>query len=456
MEIVTLDKFIPRPYQLPICDALENKGYRKILYVLPRRAGKDVTAWNLIIRAALMKVGVYLYCLPTYDQSDSVIWSSITNESQRFIDFIPPQVIAKVNQTKMKVTLKNNSIIKLVGSDNWTKSIVGQNARMVVFSEYGTSDDNAYTLGAEPMLRGNDGVVVMFGTPRGKNHFYEQYIRAKNSDQWFVHFQTVNETKHMSVEQIQEDIRKGEISEDKALQEYFCSWDYGQDGAYYAKYIDKLRLNGRITDVPWDPSVKVHTSWDLGYNDSTSIIFYQVRGSAIHVIDFYQNNFKAADHYCKLIQSKDYIFGKHFVGQDIMVHDLGTGLTRYDAFKSLGVKFELKDGKSATPAVTIQDGIEKVRNVFPRLLIDSRNCKDLVKCLEYYHQEFDPIRKIYRGKPQHDWSSHAADAMRYLALTVDRVKEGTTKEEWNKHYQDAYYGDQSHMPAVFRTDLPKS
>lgn len=450
---VRLDKFFPRDYQLPICDALENKGYRKILYVLPRRAGKDIVAWNLMIRAALKQVGIYFYCLPTFKQARMVIMDSITNDGQRFIDFISKELIASINQQEMKIRLRNGSIIQLTGSDSYDTSLVGSNARMIVFSEYGTSDSSAYTLAARPILNANGGTVIILGTPRGKNDFYEMYQIAKNSEDWFCYFQTLDDTKHIDAQAIKKEIESGEISEDLALQEYYCSWELGVEGSYYAKYIDKMRLNGRIGDVPWDPTLKVHTAWDIGWNDSTCIIFYQVKGSVVRIIDCYESNFKPIEHYCKFFQSKPYLYGKHYVGHDIMVHEQGSGLTRYDMYKRLGVKFEQRDGKSATPAVSIEDGIESLRALFARMYIDENNCKQMIKCLENYHQEYDNKRKVYKGIPLHDWSSHMADAARYLALTCDLVAENTSAADWEKHKQNALYGNLSNLPIYFRDDI---
>ena len=127
--VLKLDKFKPRPYQLPIVNALEKKKYKKILCILPRRAGKDILAWNLVIRAALREVGVYFYCLPTYRQAKLVIWDSITNDGTRFLDYIPPELIKQSNSQEMKIKLINGSIIQLIGSDTYDTSLIGTNPR---------------------------------------------------------------------------------------------------------------------------------------------------------------------------------------------------------------------------------------------------------------------------------------------------------------------------------------
>jgi phage terminase large subunit len=65
---ITLNKFLPRWYQLPLLDSIEKKQYTKVVAILPRRAGKDVACWNLMVRSAIRRPGVYWYILPTYAQ----------------------------------------------------------------------------------------------------------------------------------------------------------------------------------------------------------------------------------------------------------------------------------------------------------------------------------------------------------------------------------------------------
>ena len=116
---IKLSRFKPREYQLPIFDAIENKGYKRVLAILPRRAGKDVCAFNLCLRQALRNVGVYYYVFPTYSQAKKVIWDSMTNDGQRFLDYIPEELIESKNSQEMKIKLSNQSLIQLVGSDNF-------------------------------------------------------------------------------------------------------------------------------------------------------------------------------------------------------------------------------------------------------------------------------------------------------------------------------------------------
>lgn len=121
---LVLDKFHLRPYQEEIWDAIENKGYRKVLAILPRRAGKDITAWNLAIRQCLKKICIVYYALPTYSQGRKAIFDAISIDSTKFIDFIPKSLIHSINQQEMKLRFVNGSILQVIGADEYDRSLL--------------------------------------------------------------------------------------------------------------------------------------------------------------------------------------------------------------------------------------------------------------------------------------------------------------------------------------------
>ena len=190
-ERIHLDLFKPRDYQLPLFDAVENRGYRRVLAIMPRRSGKDVCAFNIIIRAALRKIAVYYYIFPTYSQAKKVIWNSITNDGMRFLDYIPKTLIKSENSQEMKIVLSNGSIIQLVGSDN-VDSLVGTNPYGIVFSEYALQDPKAYHF-LRPVIVANGGFMLFISTPRGKNHLWDLMNIAKQNSDWFVYVRSLNE-----------------------------------------------------------------------------------------------------------------------------------------------------------------------------------------------------------------------------------------------------------------------
>jgi hypothetical protein len=205
-----------------------------------------------------------------------------------------------------------------------------------------------------------------------------------------------------------------------------------------------MKLNNQIADTPWESGFKVHTAWDIGVRDSTAIIFFQMIGRTIRVIDCYEKNKEGLEHYIKIIQSKPYIYGKHIAPHDMAVTEFGSGITRLEKAKELGIKFII------APKTSIMDGIESVRSSFSRMYIDERKCTQLLKSLENYRQEYDPKNNVYKSMPLHNSSSHYADAMRMLCLSLSKLQEGMTSQDIDKLRAEAYQSSTLHGPGLFR------
>lgn len=346
----------------------------------------------------------------------------------------------------MKIRFKNGSLLQLVGSDNFD-SLMGTNPQGVVFSEYALQDPRAYQY-IRPILTANNGWAVFISTPRGKNHLYELYqIASHNPNTWYCLKLTLDDTMHIPLREIDKERAEGIMSEDLIQQEYYTSFTMGVEGSYYAKYIDKMRLDGRIGDVPWESAFKVHTAWDLGVRDSTTIIFFQTIGTTVRVIDSYENSKEGLDHYIKLLDSKPYLYGKHIAPHDIQVKEWGTGLTRIEKAKQLGIKF------TVAPDLSIVDGIEAVRSTLGKVWIDSKKGLPLIKALENYRQEFDAKKRVYKTVPLHDIYSHFSDSMRYLCISLPKTRDSVSSDELDKRYQEAYSGANAGMPRIFMDDM---
>lgn len=757
---IHLNKFKPRSYQLPLWDAIENKGYKRVLAILPRRAGKDVTAWNLCIRQALRKPMVIYYLFPTFAQAKRVIWNSLTNDGESLLDYIPKQLIASKNGQEMRIQFTNGSIIQLVGSDNfdcfddqteiltqegwvlfkdlnpvvpvatrvdgdlvfekplkyvtydydgpmycirnsgtdfkvtpnhrfyvrsskgiykfkkisdptirhhmvpstsgwqgvvpntfgynpedwfafvgifisegstyknkkgyrvtisqvkpsirkhiesllkrmglnyvsthdrfnienkalyeycaslgkqterfipkelknapqsllymlfdwlikgdgysspsytayysiskqliddvqeiiiklglsgnvhiktqkesyingrtitarhtlyeirvrksqfkrlhgsagnpyiftedytgkvycvsvpsgvikvrrngkemWSgNSLMGTNPSGVVFSEYALQDPRAYQY-IRPILTANDGWALFISTPRGKNHLWTLYQIAQEHPDWFCYKLTIEDTKHISMHEIERERSEGIMSEDLIQQEYFTSFQLGVEGAFYAKYLDSMRSKGQISDVPWENGFSVHTAWDLGISN-TSIIFFQVIGQTVRIIDCYSKHKEGLEHYVRILQEKPYTYGKHIFPHDVAVRELGTGMTRVEKLRQLDITATI------APRLSVVDGIEAVRSTLSRVWFDEHKCHDLLRALENYRQEYDAKKRVYKGFPLHDEHSHYADAMRYLCISLGYTRKETSPEDLERRYQQAMYGSDA-LPGFF-------
>ena len=176
----------------------------------------------------------------------------------------------------------------------------------------------------------------------------------------------------------------------------------------------ELEDKDRVTRVPYDPALPVHTAWDLGINDSTAIWFAQIfRGGAVNVIDYYENTGFGLDHYAEVLRQKDYHYGDHLAPHDIEIRELGSGKSRLETAFSLGIRFKV------IPKMKVADGINAARLLMPKCYFDKDNCAVGIEMLKQYRQEWDEKRKIFRDQPRHDFTSHAADAFRYLAIGLE-------------------------------------
>jgi len=397
--------FIPRVYQLPLFRALES-GKKRMVCLWHRRSGKDITSLNLTIQQMVHNVGVYFYIFPTYNQARKVIWDSLTHEGRRLLDYFPKELIENINHSEMKIRLLNGSLFQLVGSDNYD-ALMGTNPKGVVFSEYALQNPKAYEY-IKPILTANKGWAIFISTPRGKNHFYELWTMALKNRDWFCEKVTIDDSKFISKEDIEKDIQEG-MSEETANQEYFCSFSKGVEGTYYGKLVNKCYFSGRISKVPYDPACCVDTFWDLGFGDSTAIIFVQQVGKEIHIIDCYENSGEGLSHYAKILQEKKYIYGSHFGPHDIEAGSLYWGKSLKSYAKDLGINF------ITIPRQSIEYGIECARSIFSYCWFDEDRCARLIKCLENYHKNYNDKMGCYSNTPCHDWSSHFADSFRYMA-----------------------------------------
>jgi hypothetical protein len=218
------------------------------------------------------------------------------------------------------------------------------------------------------------------------------------------------------------------------------SWEIVEvRGAYYWQWIFQASKQGRIGSVPADPSAQVHTAWDLGMDDSTSIIFYQKIGKEFRLIDYYEENGVGLNHYAQILQEKSrkdkYIYGSHYAPHDIEVREMSSGRSRRDVARDLGISFILVPRVRAK-----EDGIEAVRNTLPFCWIDSVRCEQLISCLENYRKQYDEKLDIYREQPVHDWSSHGADAMQTLALAMQQMQKAAKPKRKSRSRRYSEYG----------------
>ena len=405
-----------------------------------RRAGKDLSCWNLIIGAACERVGLYLYLLPQTNQARKVIWNGMDGSGKRFLDYIPEQLIERVNNQDMSLRLKNGSILQLTGSNNYN-ALMGSNPVGIVYSEYALQDPRARQY-LSPILAENGGWEIINTTPRGKNHAYNVYQQALASPaDWFVQRLTVEDTKKEDGAPVitQEDIeteRRGGMADELIRQEFYCSFDVGIVGSYYTMEMDCAETQGRVCLFDINKNLPVYTSWDLGISDATSIWWFQPDGAHINVLYYYENNNFGIEHYIQKINDVRDMFkfryADHFAPHDISKRDLMTPQTRQVIAAAKGIHFNRVPQTS-----DVDKDIQCVKTMFPKFRFHLEHCKVGLDCLREYRRKYDEVNKVFMQKPLHNWASNCADSFRTFCMA------------WNDLYTKP-----KHMNAPFKYQMP--
>ena len=190
------------------------------------------------------------------------------------------------------------------------------------------------------------------------------------------------------------------------------------EGTFYGETVGLMQQNGQIGVFPHQRGLKVHTVWDLGVGKNMRVGFFQ-KDSAL-------NRIRMVDHLVgegseglpeiiAKVLKKPYIFGKHFGPHDLESTDIGTGKTRMEMAKSVGLSFIL------VPEYSVEDGINAVYLWLDRLDVDKTNCKEWIKSMKAYEREWDEKRGMYKDDPLHNWASHDADMSRYASLVENKM-----------------------------------
>ena len=408
----------PRAYQRPFLEAIAtpNRTVRRADCCWHRRAGKDVTALNATIACAVLdRPGLYYHLLPTAKQGRKVIWEGMDRTGRPYLDYWPPECVVGAKQDDMSLRVRGRqgeSLWQVVGTDRESiDRLVGTNPVGAVFSEWSLHDAKAWEL-LRPIMAENGGWAAFLYTPRGRNHAYRQWIMAQANPDWLQQTLTVSDTGAITLDMIDAE-RKAGMSEEMIQQEFFCSFNAPQFGAYYGAEMMAARQEGRIKDFKPDKNLLTHTAWDLGYNDDMSIWWFQVAGREVHVLHYYESNNEAMSHYVRVLnavkEADDLIYGTHWAPHDIEVGEFSTGKTRKQTAKALGIKFSV-----VPKTASLADDIEGVRQILPRCWFRAPETDIGVGHLEAYRKEYDEKHEIFREHPLHDSHSHGADAFRTL------------------------------------------
>ncbi len=404
-EIAHEPLYIPREHQRLVHGRL--KRFNSL--VCHRRFGKTVLAVNQLIGSGLkcqLERPRYAYIAPFRKQAKDVAWDFLKHYSAPYRDSDP-------NIAELWCELRTGARITLHGADN-PDALRGLYLDGVVFDEFGDMDPVTWTQVVRPALADRHGWAIFIGTPKGRNAFYDLHQAAMANDDWYDEVFKASATGIIDADELKSS--RKDMTEEEYAQEFECSFQAPNIGAYYGKAMQDAESEKRVGRVPWEPRSPVTTAWDLGIDDATAIWFVQQVGREVRLIDYYESSGEGLPHYVAHLRNKPYAYAEHLLPHDASVKELGTGMSRVETLQSLGLN------PTVVPAQRVEDGINAVRLLLPRCWFDAEKTARGVKSLQSYQREWAPKLGTWRSSPKHDWASHGSDAFRYLAVGLKPVE----------------------------------
>jgi len=423
--------YVPfRLYQSEVAQALFIQGIKRFLLERPRRSGKEVESWNILLEGAVESPGLYMMVYPTNVRARAVLWDGAIlmpdGRSVKFLDMIHRRLLVNMNNAEMKIKLVNGSVIWVVGSDIDPDKLRGTNPRGIVYSEFAFQDPRVcYVM--MPALRQNGGWMIGQSTFDGMNHFYHMIQSNKDDPLWYCRVDSIvnlvdeNGNRYITDDMIEEDRRAG-MPEYLIQQEYYGEVQVNQETKYFAHAIKNIYDNNKLISDLMLPNANVYAAWDLGINDCTAIVMFQLRSvegyQRICIIGYIENNNRDLAFYVTEIRRfcarYNLTFKEHFVPHDGQKRDFNTGKNTIDFMSEMG------EYAFVVPRPTSKENaIEAIRRKLYVCDFNKENTVRLIDCLSNYSKEFDDKMGTYKNRPLHNWASHGVDAFQTMTLALD-------------------------------------
>ena len=415
--------YTPREPQKEIHKAV--KENRFVVAVCHRRMGKTVAAIMQLVHNALLcdkKKPQYAYIAPTYGQAKRIAWEYL-------VEYTRP-LGAEVRASELRVDFMGRRI-SLYGADS-PDSLRGIYLDGCVIDEIGDVNPALFNEVIRPALSDRLGWCMFIGTPKGSNHFksLRDYAADESNPTWELKEYKASQTGLIAEDELKD--AKKAMGDNKYEQEFEISFDAPILGSYYGEIIKDLDSKNHIRDIESEEMTQKYTGWDLGMSDSTSIWVAESVGGEIRIMDYYENNGQSLDHYVGWLKDNGYEGYTHILPHDVMVRELGTGKSRYELLQEADLNIDV------AKKIPVDDGIQAVRATLPSIWFKNTSTVNKgLECLRNYRRDFNEKMNVYSNKPLHDWSSHAADAFRYLCVGLDTKSSGQ-RTDWNQPIDDSY------------------
>lgn len=398
------------------------RNERFSILVMHRRAGKTVSVVNDLLEKCSYNTRPnprYGYIAPLFRQAKEIAWQYLKDYAAPFNP--------KISESGLFVELPHNQgRITLYGADN-PDSFRGLYFDGAALDEYGNISPSVWKQVLLPALIDRRGWAVFMGTPNGPNHFRDMWYEKEDDPSWFRQKMDVYQTGVIPSDDLAE--MQKIMDPEEFAQEMLCSFEASTRGAFYARQVEQAEQAGRVSTAHTaQPGLPIHFALDLGWRDDTTLWAWQDRpGAQALVVSTQAGNTRPISHYISLIAQtcRDFACprGTVWLPHDAKAKSLQTGLSTVEQFIRVGIRPKI------VPELDLMDGIAVARATFEQYHFALPHAKDGVFALKSYHKEWDEDKKVYRDKPAHDWSSHYADAFRYMCVARSTYIRQTAEAE---------------------------
>lgn len=410
----------PRKHFLPF----HNRKARFSDLVCHRRSGKTVAAVNDLVIGSVecqLERPQLAYIAPTYQMAKRIAWEYIKHYSA--------PLITQVHEAELRVTLQGERKIYLLGSEN-ADALRGIYLDGAILDEYAMMRPSVVSQIIMPCLSDRNGWLVRMGTPKGKNHFYDEYRKSLGNPANFTMLLKASQSGIIPKAEL--DLMKSQMDPSDYEQEFECSFEASLKGAIYGADMEQAEAEGRVKTFALDPALPVDCITDLGYTDDTVLGFFQQGPSGILMHEVYSNNELEWDHYLDEMDARS--VRQVYLPHDARAKNLQTGRSIVEQTIKRGYRPRL------VPDHKLRDGIQATHKLLPFVYWNLPLCSGAVEAMKSYRREWDDKQGCFRDRPVHDWSSHIADMVRYLGVTFSNLRPVESKIILPTEVKSANYG----------------
>jgi len=195
------------------------------------------------------------------------------------------------------------------------------------------------------------------------------------------------------------------------------------DAYYFAQAIEEAYQSHRCLYTPlYDALMPVYVAMDIGVNDLTVMVFFQIAHGEIRVIDYYEDKNKGVDFYAKfLLQDKKYLYSTIFLPHDSAKRDAIVVENTYERdfkrlFASTGTKFHI------LKRMDKQLQISHAKIASYRCVFNVNRVKPFLDQISKYRKKWNEPTGRYLDEPLHDISSNYADCFMYMCQAVSHLE----------------------------------